>query len=52
MALNTAGRNALLTSGKAGLTHVGALTDVSTAFAAHPRRAGRPARDQAAADPA
>lgn len=30
MALNTAGRNALLTSGKAGLTHVGALTDVST----------------------
>ncbi len=30
MALNTAGRNALLTSGKAGLTHVGALTDVGT----------------------
>ena len=30
MPLITAGRNALLTSGKAGFTHVGALTDVAT----------------------
>lgn len=30
MPLNTAGRAALLTSGKSGFTHVGALTDIST----------------------
>jgi hypothetical protein len=30
MALNTAGRAAILNSGKAGVTHVGALTDIST----------------------
>lgn len=30
MPLNTAGRNAILTSGAAGITHIGALTDLST----------------------
>lgn len=31
MPLNNTGRNALLTSGKAGITHVGLLTDIATA---------------------
>lgn len=30
MPLNTAGRNAILTSGAPGITHIGALTDLST----------------------
>lgn len=53
MALNTAGRNAMLTSGKAGFTHVGALTDLSTTAVAGARQAvtwqaaGTPAAGQA-----
>lgn len=53
MALNTAGRNALLTSGKGGFTHVGALTDLSTTAVAGARQAvtwqaaGTPAAGQA-----
>lgn len=53
MALNTAGRNAMLTSGKGGFTHVGALTDLSTTAVAGARQpvtwqaAGTPAAGQA-----
>lgn len=53
MALNNTGRNAMLTSGKAGFTHVGALTDISTTAVAGARQpvtwqaAGTPAAGQA-----
>lgn len=30
MPLNTTGRNAILTTGKGGITHIGALTDINT----------------------
>lgn len=53
MSLNNTGRNAMLTSGKAGFTHVGALTDLTTTAVAGARQAvtwqaaGTPAAGQA-----
>lgn len=52
MPLNNTGRNALLTSGKGGFTHVGALTDLSTTEVTGGSYARQPVTWQAAGTPA
>jgi hypothetical protein len=52
MPLNNTGRNAILNSGKAGVTHVGALTDISTTEVTGGSYARQPVTWAAAGTPA
>lgn len=52
MPMNNTGRNALLTSGKGGITHIGALTDIATTETSGGSYARQPIIWQAAGTPA